>query len=243
MGLWSRFKALFGAKVNAALDRMEDPGETLDYSYEKQLNLLKEVKRGLADVATSKQRLKLQAAKLEQEDQKLQSQAQQAVMLGRDDLARVAIQRKQAIAPTMQTLQIQVQQLDDQQAKLSDASQKLQTKIDMFRTQKEVTKASYKAAAAQVKISESFTGVSKEMGDIGLTVQRANDRIEQMQARAGALDELIDSGALQDVTALPGDNDIDRQLRLAGGTSDVDAELAALKAQLSAGEDRKFLDS
>jgi phage shock protein A len=220
---------------------MEDPGEALDYSYEKQLNLQKEVKRGLADVATSKQRLKLQAAKLEQEDQKLHAQAQQAVMLERDDLARLAIQRKQAIQPQIQSLHVQVQQLDEQQAKLADASQKLQMKIDMFRTQKEATKAQYTAARAQVKITESFTGVSKEIGDIGLTVQRANDRIEQMQARAGALDELIDSGALQDVTALPGDNDIDRQLRLAGGTPDVDAELAALKAQLGAGEP-KLLD-
>jgi phage shock protein A len=241
MGLWTRIRSLFGAKVNAALDRMEDPGESLDYSYEKQLNLLKEVKRGLADVATSKQRLKLQAAKIEQEDQKLQAQAQQAVVLGRDELARVAIERKQGLAPQLQTLQLQVRQLDDQQTKLSEASQKLQMRIEMFRTQKEATKAQYRAAEAQVKITESFTGVSKEMGDIGLTVQRAHDRIEQMQARAGALDELVESGALQDLTALPGENDIDRQLRLAGGSSDVEAELATLKAQLGGG-DRKFLD-
>src|SRR6202011_3286539 len=107
---------------------------------------------------------------------------------------------KQAIQPQIQSLHVQVQQLDEQQAKLADASQKLQMKIDMFRTQKEATKAQYTAARAQVKITESFTGVSKEIGDIGLTVQRANDRIEQMQARAGALDELVESGALQDLT-------------------------------------------
>lgn len=241
MGLWSRLRAIFGAKANRALDRMEDPRETLDYSYEKQLGLLRDVKRGLADVATSKQRLKLQATKLQQENDKLQGQAQQAVMLGRDDLARTALQRKGVVQQQVDGLNAQVQQLDDQQAKLSDAAQKLQTRIEMFRTQKEAIKAQYTASSAQVKISESFTGLSKEMNDIGLTVQRAQDRIETMQARSGALDELIDSGALEDYSArLTGENDIDRQLRISGGGDDIDAQIAAMKAQLS-GESRPQL--
>jgi phage shock protein A len=244
VGLWSRIRAIFGAKVNKALDAMEDPGETLDYSYEKQLDLLRNVKRGLADVATAKQRLKLQAEKLNQEDAKLQSQAQQAVVMGRDDLARLALQRRQVIQPQLQNLTVQVQQLDEQQAKLSQASQTLQTRIEMFRTQKEAIKARYAASSAQVKIGESFTGLSSEMNNIGMAVQRAQDRIEQMEARSGALDELIDSGTLQDYTAqLGGGDDIDRQLRLAGGGDDIDAQLAALKAQLAPPAQPKLDDS
>lgn len=236
MGLFSRFWAIFGAKMNKALDRMEDPRETLDYSYEKQLALLKDVKRGLAEIATSKQRLKLQAEKLRQQDTKLQSQAQQAVLQGRDDLARLALQRKQAIQPQLESLSGQVASLDEQQTKLQDASQKLQMRIDMFRTQKETIKAQYTASSAQVKISESVTGLSREMNDIGMAVQRAQDRIEQMQARSGALEELIDSGALEDYTAqLQAGDDIDRQLRLGRG-DDIDAQIAALKAQLTEGQ-------
>ena len=233
MGLWSRIRTVFGAKVSKALDRIEDPTETLDYSYNKQLSLLTDVRRGLAEVATSKQRLKMQSEKLRQQHANLQGQAQRAVAAGRDDLARLALQRSLAIQPQIDSLATQVAQLDDQQAKLTDASQKLQTRIDMFRTQKESIKAQYQASSAQVKIGESFTGLSREMNDIGMAVERAQDRIEQMQARSGALDELIDSGALTDYSSrLGGGDDIDRQLRLSRGDDEIEAQLAALKAQL-----------
>lgn len=243
MGLWSRIRSIFGAKMNSALDRMEDPRETLDYSYQKQLSLLHDVKRGLAEIATSKQRLKLQAEKLNQQDARLQSQAQQALQAGREDLARMALQRKQLIQPQIESLGGQIAQLDDQQAKLSEASQKLQTQIEMFRTRKEAIKAQYSASSAQVKISESFTGISREMNDIGMAVQRAQDRIEQMQARSGALDELIETGALEDYTAqLGGEDDIDRQLRLTQG-SDIDAQISAMKAQMTGGQQHRLESS
>jgi len=243
VGLLSRIRALFGIKVNKALDRLEDPRETLDYSYTKQLELLQNVRRGLAEVATSKQRLKMQSEKLQQQDTKLQQQAQQALLANREDLARLALERRAALQPQIQSLATQVQQLDEQQAKLSDASQKVQQRIDMFRTQKESLKAQYSASQAQVKISESFSGLSTEMNDVGSAVQRAQDRIEQMNARAGAMDELIDSGALTDYTAqLGGGDDIDRELALSSG-SDVDAQLAAMKAQLSGPTKRPQLES
>lgn len=237
MGLWSRLRTVFGAKVNKALDRMENPAETLDYSYEKQLGLLRNVKRGLADVATSKQRLKLQVQKLQQQDDKLQSQAQQALLQEREDLARLALERRQVIQPQVENLSAQIADLDAQQTKLSAASEQLQARIEMFRSEKESLKAQYTAANAQVKISESFTGLSREMNDMGMAVQRAQDRIEQMQARAGALDELVDSGALEDYSARLGGGDyIDRQLQGQLGSSEVDAQLAAMKAQLAARE-------
>ena len=59
-GLWQRFMLIFKSKASRALDRAENPNETLDYSYEKQLELLQNVKRGVADVVTSKKRLQLQ---------------------------------------------------------------------------------------------------------------------------------------------------------------------------------------
>jgi phage shock protein A len=234
VGLLSRILSVFGAKANRALDRLEDPRETLDYSYEKQLGLLRDVKRGLAEVATSKQRLKLQLEKLNQQNNHLQTQAQQAVLQGRDDLARMALQRRQVLQPQIDSLQEQIGQLDAQQTKLSEASQQLQTRIDMFRTQKEAIKARYSASNAQVKISESFTGLSNELSGVGQTLQRAQDRIETMEARAGALDELMASGALTDYTSSlgPGD-DIDRQLA-ASPNDDIDRQIAAMKAQLSA---------
>lgn len=245
MGLWGRLQTIFGAKANKALDKLENPAETLEYSYQKQLSLLRDVKRGLAEVATSKQRLKLQSQKLQEQENHLQSQAQQAVMQNREDLARLALERKAAIGPQIESLNTQVAQLDDQQVKLDQASRQLQMRIEMFRTQKETIKARYTASTAQVKINESFTGLSREMNDIGQSVQRAQDRIEQMEARSTALDELIDSGTLTDYTAQlgPGD-DIDRQLALGtGGSADIDAQIAAMKAQLGSGPTQHQLES
>jgi len=219
------------AKMNKVLDKAENPNETLDYSYEKQLQLLQNVKRGLADLVTSKRRLQLQHDKIQQDMEKLDSQAQQALSANREDLARIALQRKVGIQSQLQNLDTQIVQLGAQQEKLTDAEQKLQTKIETFRTQKEAIKATYTASVAQVKISEAATGISEEMADVGLAVQRAQDKTEQMQARAGAMDELVASGALTDSLG-GGRDDIDRQLAQLSSGGDVDAQLAAMKAQL-----------
>jgi phage shock protein A len=218
------------AKANKLLDKHEDPRETLDYSYEKQLELLTQVRRGVADVATSRKRLEIQIKQLQASADKLQSQAQQAVAAGKDDLAREALTRRAAANAQIVDLQGQHNDLQAQEQKLTEASQKLQTKVDAFRTRKETIKATYTAAEAQTKIGEAVSGISEEMGDVGLAMQRAEDKTQQMQARAGAVDELIASGALEDATAIGGKDDIQHQLDALSAGNDVDAELAALKA-------------
>lgn len=233
MGLMKRFFLIVKAKISKLLDRAEDPNETLDYSYEKQLELLQQVRRGVADVATSKKRVELQAEKLEASVAKLDSQARQAVQAGREDLARIALERKKGVQAQLQSLDAQRTQLEGEQQKLINAEQRLTAKVESFRTQKETIKAQYTAAEAQVKISEAFSGISEEMADVGLALQRAEDKTDQMRARAGALDELLESGALEDMTQT-GDV-IDRELAQVTSASEVDAELAALKKELGAG--------
>lgn len=234
MGLMSRLSAILGAKASKALDKAEDPRETLDYSYEKQLKMLTQVKRGVAEVATSRKRIELQALQLKERADKLQTQAQSALQQGREDLAREALSRREALAAEMQALDTQHKQLSAEEQKLISASQRLQTKVDTFRTRKETIKATYTAAEAQSRIGEAFSGISEEMGDVGLAIQRAEDKTAQLQARAGALDELIASGALDDATSQPGD-DIDAELRKLSAGSNVDAELERMKAQLGTG--------
>ena len=97
MGLWQRFKLIFASKANKALDKAEDPRETLDYSYEKQLELLQKVRRGVADVATSRKRIELQIQNLAQQTDKLTEQAKAALAGGREDLAREALTRKSGL--------------------------------------------------------------------------------------------------------------------------------------------------
>ena len=233
----SRLALIVKSKANKLMDRAEDPRETLDYSYEKQLELLTKVRRGVADVATSRKRLEIQLQQLSATSDKLQDQAQQAVSLGRDDLAREALTRRGAVNTQIADLQTQHSQLQAEEEKLTQTSQRLQAKVDAFRTRKETIKATYSAAEAQAKIGEAVSGISEEMGDVGMAIQRAEDKTLAMQARAGAVDELISSGALENnaLTASPVD-DIQAELNRGAANSDVELELAKLKGALPAGQ-------
>jgi phage shock protein A len=235
MSIGRRIADLFKMKANKALDHAEDPREVLDYSYQRQLELLQKVRRGVADVATSRKRVEMQREQLKQSAAKLQGQAQQALTVGRDDLAREALTRRTAILAQDQDLQAQLTTLQTEEEKLTLASQQLQTKVDAFRTRKETIKASYTAAEAETHISEAVTGISEEMGDVGNAIQRAQDKTEQLQARAGALDELMASGALEDATSPVAHDDLQSQLDAITAGGDVEAELAAMKAQLAVG--------
>ena len=189
-GLMSRTALVIKSKYSKLLNRAENPTETLDYSYEQMLEQLQNMKRGVADVVTAKKRIELQQQKLEQNVVTLEGQAREAVAAGRDDLATQALQRKAVAQQQLQDMDGQVKQLQDQQQKLIDAQQQLETRIESFRSQKEVLKAQYSAAEAQVKVGEAATGIGRGMADTGLAIQRAKDKTEEMQARAGAIDEL-----------------------------------------------------
>ena len=238
-GLMSRASMVVKAKLSKLLDRAENPSETLDYAYEKQLELLQNVKRGIADVVTSKKRLQLQSNQLEQSVVKLETQARQALGQGREDLARLALERKTAVQSQLQDLDGQVAQLEAQQEKLVASERQLQAKIEAFRSQKEVIKAQYSAAEAQVRIGEASTGIGEQMADTGLAIQRAKDKTSEMQARASAMDELIESGTLEDFTS--DKTQLDRELESIAAQSQVDADLAKLKAEVGAGESQKEL--
>ena len=233
-GLMSRFTTVFKVKANKALDRAEDPGETLDYSYQKQLEMLQKVKRGVADVVTSKKRLQLQTAKLEESIVKLDGQARQALAANREDLARTALERKTLIQGQLQGLDTQISQLEQQQQSLIDQERRLSAKVESFRTQKEVVKAQYSAAEAQVRIGEATTGLGEEMSDVGMALNRAQDKTEQMQARAAAVNELVETGAIDDLTQ-PAGSDLDQQIAALTAGNQVDAELAKMKAELGTG--------
>ncbi|MBA2765116.1 MAG: PspA/IM30 family protein [Thermoleophilaceae bacterium] len=235
-GLGGRMSTVIKAKVSKLLDKAEDPAETLEYGYQKQVELLQNVKKGIADVTTSKKRLQMQAAKLEQQVVKLDTQARQALAQGRDDLARTALERKTVIQGEMQSLDQQAAELASQQEQLTINEQKLRGKIEAFRTKKEVIKAQYSAAEAQVKISEAASGVGEEMADLGLAIQRAEEKTENMRARASAVEELEAAGTFDDITSLgSGQDDIDRELAELSAGPQVDDELAKMKAEIGAG--------
>ena len=234
MSLFKRAHDILQAKTNKALDAAEKPDEMLDLSYEQMLDQLTQVRRGLVAIAASRKQIELQEQQLQHTAEHLQDQAKAALAQGNEELAREALSRKAAAQAQIDSLDTQRQQLAEEQQKLEETLAKLQQRVNAFRSQKEVLKAQYTAAQAETSVSESVTGISKSFSDEGASLQRAQDKIATMQARAGAMDELIESGVLEDVG---GDtDDIQEELDKAGTNAEVDKELAALKAELGTGD-------
>ena len=231
MGLLARISTVFKSKINKIVDQMENPQETLDYSYEKQLELLQNVRRNITNVVTSKKRLELQTVKLRSDLTKIDTQAKEALRQGREDLARVALERKVQLEQQIQNLEEQVSSLNQEQEKLAQVENRLRAKVEAFRTKKEVIKAQYSASEAQVKIGEAMSGLSEEMADVGTAIERAEHKTQEMQARASAIDELIASGTLED--PLGNQDSVETELRRLQTESRLEDELARLKKEVT----------
>ncbi len=231
MGLFQRAHDIVEAKANKAMDAAERPDEMLDLSYEKMLEQITQVKWSLVDIAASRKQLELQEQQLQHSVDHLQDQAKAALEANREDLAKEALARKAAAQQQIDAMEPQHQQLSEEEEKLEHTLAGLQQRVNQFRSQKEVLKAQYTASKAMSSVDESVAGISKSIGDSGAALERAQDKIANMQARSGALDELLESGALEDVGG--GDDDIQKELDEIGSKSNVDAELAALKSQMS----------
>lgn len=231
MGLLARISTVFKSKINKVIDEMENPQETLDYSYEKQLELLQNVRRNITNVVTAKKRLELQTVKLRNDLSKIDNQTKEALRQEREDLARLSLGRKMQLEQQIQDLEQQVSGLNQEQEKLVQVENRLRAKVDSFRTKKEVIKAQYSASEAQVKIGEAMSGLSEEMADVGTAIERAEHKTQEMQARASAIDELIASGTLED--PLGNQDSVETELRKLQTESRIEDELARLKKEVT----------
>lgn len=234
MGLFARLANLFRVRASAALDKAEDPGQVMDYSYNKQLEQLQQLRRSVADVVTQEKRLELQQSQMQEKLNKLDFQAQQALQANREDLARMALQRKETLIVQLNGYEQQIAQLKAQEEKLITMERTVSARVETFRTQKEMVKAQYSAAQAQVKINEAITGISQEMTEMNLAMQRTQDKVLNMQARANAMDSLIEQGTLgeQGLLGAGSGDTLDRELQQIAAQQNVEAQLQALKQQL-----------
>jgi phage shock protein A len=229
LGLTNRITTLLKQKVNTLLDKYEDPKEALDYSYQNQIETMTKLRRSIAEVVTAKTRLQMQKTKLVENIRTLDEESRRAIDQDREDLAKLALERKNANMIQLQNLDKQIVDMQTQQDKLEQTEKRLSTKVEEFRSKKEVIKAQYTAAEAQVRIKENLTGISEEMADVGVAMNKAEDKTEQMKAKAQALDEMIDSGVLTDYTS--NKDDVEGELEKMTVKSSVDLELAKLKAE------------
>ena len=238
MGVLSRMSTVVKSKMNRILDNAEDPRETLDFAYEKQMEMLKKVKRGVVEMVTTKRRIEQQASKVRENISMLDKQASQALNADREDLARVALQRKQASLMELEGLDEQISNLELEQQKLTQSEQRLQAKVQAFRTKKEITKAQYNAAQAQVKIGAALSGLSEEMGDVSIAIERAESKTENMRAKAGAIDELAEAGVLDDFSGR--DDPVGSELAQLTADQNVEDELATLRKSLTSGKKKSL---
>jgi phage shock protein A len=236
MGFFSRLANFFRIRANAALDKAEDPGQVMDYSYTEQLKQLQNLKRSIAEVVTNEKLLEMRQREVQQKINTLDQQAMMALQANREDLARMALQKKEALLVQINSYEQQIAQLHAQAEKLITMERTISARVDAFRTQKEMVKAQYGAAQAQVKVNEAVTGISQEMTEMNLAMQRAQDKVLSMQARANAMETLIEEGTLSEQGLLgEGGDPLDRELRQISSQQNVDAQLQAMKQQMQLG--------
>jgi phage shock protein A len=237
MGFFSRLANLFRMRANAALDKVEDPGQVMDYSYSKQLEQLQNLKRSIAEVVTNEKRLEMLQNQIQQKIDTLDGQAMQALQANREDLARMALQKKETLLVQINGYEQQLAQLRAQEEKLVNMERTISARVETFRTQKEMVKAQYNAAQAQVKINEQVTGISQEMSEMNLAMQRAQDKVLTMQARANAMDALIEQGTLgeQGLLGAGSGDPLERELRQISAEQNVEDQLRAMKQQMQLG--------
>jgi phage shock protein A len=231
--MFKRLRIIFKAKLSRLFDRVEDPSEILDYSYARQVEQLASLRRAVADLVTAKKRIQYQSESRQAEISRLEAGARQALQAGDEQLARRALERKQFISDELAGLDQQVAQLESQQAQMVSSERAIREKIERFRSQKELTKAQYSAAKASVAVGEAAAGLSAEFADISMATGRILDKVENMKARAGAMEELERAGTFSVLDS--GESDIDRQIRELTSGAGVDAELQKLKMELNPG--------
>ena len=160
--------------LESALGPPDDPQESLDYSYQRQLEAMQKIRRGVADVATSRKRVELQISQLEQTAARLAGQRQDALDAGHEDLASEAQTRAASVREQLSDLHQQYSSLQGEEQELAAASQRLQAKVDAFRIRKEMIKASYTAGQASQVIRDALTDLGEDDGDLEVPIAEAD---------------------------------------------------------------------
>ncbi len=226
-----RLRLSLRAKLSRLLDRAEDPGEILDYSYELHVEQLYGMRRDIADLATAKKRLARLRDGRQDQFLKLSANARTALEFGREDLARQALERKRLVGQELVGLDQQVSELERQQAQMVTRGREARARLELFRVRKEVTKAQYAAARTQLAISDTVAGVSSQLREAGLWIERTNHEVQERNLQADVREELERTGVLTPIGA--GEDDLDRQLRQLGSGESVDTELSRMKRELN----------
>ena len=217
--------------MQTLLSPAEDPRQTYVSAFEKQRGLLVKVQTALLEVGKAKSRLEAKATETRVKLPQLEDLARQALRENREDLARLRLQRRQLAGIELQGLEKQLLEIEREEHRLSLTEQRLSSQLTAFYTRQELIAARYSAAEAQVHIGEALSGVSSELVALSQAMAQAERKSAQMQARAAAIDRLVDEGLLEIPTAV--DLAARDDLLVSGETVDVEDQLNTLKAEIS----------
>ena len=231
LSLLRRSVGIMQRGLAALLAPAEDPRHTFADASQRQGQLLEEMRQALAETSAFRARLEERAHQLRQRSPELLAQASQAVRIGREDLARLTLQRRQMLVNEQQTLEAQIREAQQEEARLALAEQRLATQMEALQTRQTVIAARYNAAEAQVRFQEVLTGMSGELSDLGWALEEAEQSAEHLRARASALDELTEQGLLEG-PGLPAADVVARQLNQLDLAQAVEEQLAALRQQV-----------
>jgi phage shock protein A len=217
--------------LGALLAPAEDPRQIYAPAHLRQRLALAQVQQALAAIAASRAQLAATTERLAATVRDLAEQARQALIAGREDQARDVLRRRQASLAALAALRAHTKDLEQEEHRLSRVARQLAAQVEAVAARRELAAARYVAAEAEVRLGVALAGISAELAGLGQALQRAEERAELMQARAAAIQRLVQSGALE-VPALAGADPLDAAVFQAGDAGAVERQLAALKAQL-----------
>lgn len=231
MGIGKRIAQIFRSRRFDG-DDVEKLKDKLDETYRDQTALLQRVRRSVADVATSRKRIELQLAALNQQGAQLDDQARQLVAAGDDAGARTTLTRKVTLEKTAAELQTRHADLKAEEVKLQDSAAKMEQEIEDFRARKDTLAARHTAAAAQSEMDSATRGINSSVSDVGQAMDSAERHTRELEAKADAVDELVAEGIISKPGETPSDA-VSRNFDAALDGPEVERQLNALSTGTS----------
>ncbi len=208
MGIGRRIRDIWRSRSHRELDG-EGLRSSLDDTYRAQLAHLQKVRRGVADVTTSRKRVEVRLRQLEQQAATFDAQAREAVERGDDAAARTALGRKVGLEDSLADLRERHAALQQEEATITDAATRLEGSIEDFRLRKDTLTARASAAEARSQLTSADTGIASSLSSVNQQMEAAERHTRELEARADAVDELVADG----VVARPGESSDDLEAR------------------------------
>ncbi|PUU88574.1 MAG: phage shock protein A [Halanaerobium sp.] len=229
MKIFKRMKKVFEAKMSKFVDEVEDPEELLDISLQEMKEHLQQVQNSLLELTTIKKGLEKDLEYVKDKAELAQEQAQTAVDIEKEELARAALEKKADLNEKKSTLKTEIEKIENKIEVIKSNKRTLAEQIKKLETKKEELTFINKSADAQLEVKEIITGASSDITDLNEQIKRAEEKIEKKEAKLSAIDELVADGEL--VNDLNAKDDIDKSLNQIQRDSKIEEELANLRSK------------